>query len=342
MRMKAIRIPLLIVICLGPPACSLYGPKDMFNFFFGSTTKPPIITNPVREDVRLAVLWAGRSTMLIQVKDKLILTDPFLSDFAGGMMRRVVSAGIDLESLLRLDLVLLSHAHFDHLCYASLGLIAERFPGAALVFPQGVEPFLPDVPLNLVRLKTFDFKERLFGQKETVEGVAVTPVYAGHSGGRYQFDSMIWGAKGHCGFILEYDGLTVYYSGDTSYDPKAFNEIGRNYDIDVALVQVGPCRECYGRGTSQHASSSESLELFLDLRADFMIPVHYGALPEETEPHYPAQVLKELIGKREAESPDRPEWRTPRIRPVGAENIKALSLRDRILFLTEGQQVLFR
>ena len=340
--MKAIRIPLLIVIGLGAPACSLFGPKDMFNLFFGSTTKPPVIADPVREDVRLAVLWAGRSTMLIQVKDKLILTDPFLSDFAGGMMRRVVSAGIDLESLLRLDLVLLSHAHFDHLCYASLGMIAERFPGAALAFPQGVEPFLPDVPLNLVRLKTFDFKERLFGQKETVEGVAVTPVYAGHSGGRYQIDSMIWGAKGHCGFILEYDGLTVYYSGDTSYDPKAFKEIGRNYDIDVALVQVGPCRECYGRGTSQHASSSESLELFLDLRADFMIPVHYGALPEGTEPHYPAQVLKDLIGKREAESPDLKEGRTPRLRPVGAENIKALSLRDRVLFLTEGQQVLFR
>ena len=142
--------------------------------------------------------------------------------------------------------------------------------------------------------------------------------------------------------ILEYDGLTVYYTGDTSYDPKAFNEIGRNYDIDVALVQVGPCRECHGRGTSQHASSSESLELFLDLRADFMIPVHYGALPEGTEPHYPAQVLKELIEKGEAESPDCPEWRTPRLKPVGAENTKALNLRDRILFLTEGQQVLFR
>ncbi len=340
--MKAIRIPLLIVICFGTLACGLYGPKNMFDLFFGSTTKPPIITNPVREDVRLAVLWAGRSTMLIQVKDKLILTDPFLSDFAGGMMRRVVSAGIDLESLPRLDLVLLSHAHFDHLCYVSLRMIAERFPGSALVFPQGVEPFLPDVPLNLLRLKTSYFREGIFGQKETVEGVAVTPVYARHSGGRYFIDSYIWGVRGHCGFILEYDGLTVYYSGDTSYDPKAFKEIGRNYDIDVALVQVGPCRECYGRGTSQHTSSSESLEMFLDLRADFMIPVHYGTLPEETEPHYPAQVLKELIGKREAESPDRPEWRTPRLRPVGAENIKDLSLQDRILFLTEGQQALFR
>jgi hypothetical protein len=168
--MKAIRFPLLIVICLGTLACGLYGPKNMFDLFFGSTTKPPIITNPVREDVRLAVLWAGRSTMLIQVKDKLILTDPFLSDFAGGMMRRIVSAGIDLKSLPRLDLVLLSHAHFDHLCYVGLRMIAERFPGSTLVFPQGVEPFLPDIPLNLLRLKTSYFREGFFGQKDGRRG----------------------------------------------------------------------------------------------------------------------------------------------------------------------------
>src|SRR6185369_16546595 len=95
---------------------------------------PHRITHPYRPDARLAVTWIGHATALVQIDDKLVLTDPIFTEWAGAVSRRVVEPGMRPEDLPHLDAVLISHLHPDHLSTASLEMI-ERKVGF-LVVPE--------------------------------------------------------------------------------------------------------------------------------------------------------------------------------------------------------------
>src|SRR5512140_1670127 len=81
------------------------------------------VTAPVRNDAQLAALWIGHATLLVQLDDKFILTDPNLTPTSGMFGKRLVEPGIDPANIPPLDVVLISHMHVDHLSYGSLDLI---------------------------------------------------------------------------------------------------------------------------------------------------------------------------------------------------------------------------
>jgi L-ascorbate metabolism protein UlaG (beta-lactamase superfamily) len=255
------------------------------------------IKDPVKENVRLSALWIGHSTFLLQMDDKVIVTDPFLTETVGVMARRVIDPGIDIENIPKCDLITISHSHFDHLSIGSLEMLEERFPGTALVFPNDLENFIPSMNFKFIRMSNNDgFKKRIIGEQKTVSGIKVSSVYAQHWGGRYALDGYVWGDKAYTGYVLEYNGLTVYFAGDTGYDSLKFKELGRQFKVDLALIPIGPCADCFDTGTPNHVFPPSALKIFEDIKAKWMIPMHYGTLCfAQAEPFVPVYVLKSII-----------------------------------------------
>src|SRR5436853_6967730 len=106
-------------------------------------SEPEVVANkikdPIKDNVRLSALWVGHSTVLLQMDDKVILVDPVFENVIGGVMMRKKEAGLNISDIPRLDLVLISHAHMDHMSLTTLKQIDKRFHSAKLVFPFGDE-----------------------------------------------------------------------------------------------------------------------------------------------------------------------------------------------------------
>jgi L-ascorbate metabolism protein UlaG (beta-lactamase superfamily) len=282
------------------------------------------------ENKGYSITWGGHSTVLININGKKILTDPLLTNTVAGITKRVTGCKLNLDSIGKPDIILLSHSHFDHLCMNSLKILEEKFPGTNIVFPEGVEDYLPEMNFEMYRLKTSDnFKKTLIGGTITIEGIKITSVYAKHSGGRFGIDSYFWKDKSHTAFIIEYNGNTIFFSGDTGYDSTAYKKLGMLYDIDLGLIQTGPCIDCEGKGTEEHASSSEALNIFIDLKASYMIPVHYGSITYQNDAFYPVKILREIMNQKYKQL------------TAAGNNYKNESLlfQDRIIILEAGEKV---
>jgi L-ascorbate metabolism protein UlaG (beta-lactamase superfamily) len=279
------------------------------------------IKNPVRDSVKLSALWAGHSTVLLQIYDKVIITDPFLNNRLNGIFIRKIESGLDIENVSKLDLVLVSHSHMDHLSYVSLGMIEDKFPGCNLIFPEGDEKYLPDFDLNLIKAVTYKYNQKNYiGKTIIIDGMKITPVYALHQGGRYAIDTYSWQEKGATGYIIQYQDVCVYFAGDTGYDKEAFKSIGKAFNIDLALIPVGPCRNCESKGMWFHTSSIDAFKLFEDIKASFMIPIHFGAIKYFTDADYPLSALQTIL-----QNPDS----------------KYNYLADKVKILKEGEQVIW-
>lgn len=276
------------------------------------------IKNPIKNGVRLSVLWAGHSTMLVQMYDKSIIFDPYFDNHLGGIFLRRVEAGLDMEHLNQLDYICISHSHMDHLCFTSIGDLSEKFPGAKLIFPYGVEKYLPAYNIDMFRIDNRNVTRDRIGKTVNIDSLKITPVFAAHSGGRYALDVYTWKVQGATGYILEYKDLCIYFAGDTGYDSTAFKKIGREFNIELAFIPVGPCRNCDSVGFYHHTSSLEALDVLRELKAKHMIPMHYGSIRYIRDENYPIYILKDLL-KTTAYS----------------------DLREKIKILKEGEQIIF-
>jgi N-acyl-phosphatidylethanolamine-hydrolysing phospholipase D len=218
---------------------------------------------PARPDARLAALWVGHATVLIQIDDRFLLTDPVFTSSVGQLSKRLVEPGIDPSDLPRIDATLISHMHFDHLSLGSLDLIESRLERVYL--PEGGAIYVPGSPVPTIELPAWHSHE--------VRGLRVTAVPVRHNGWRYAGDRS-WMTKSFTGYVVEYRGLTVYFGGDTAYT-RAFGETGRRFPgIDLAILPIAPvnprsfmCR--------YHIDPREALEAFRDLGAAAMLAIHF-------------------------------------------------------------------
>jgi N-acyl-phosphatidylethanolamine-hydrolysing phospholipase D len=255
------------------------------------------IKDPIRPGVRLSALWIGHATVLLQMDDKVIITDPFLTDHIAEVQMRIIEPGIDINDLKQCDIILLSHSHPDHVNFGSLEILEERFPKAKLVFPDGIKEFLPDFDFKFEPLNISDYrKKKYIGQTKIMDGVSITSVAAYHWGGRYGLDGLLWGYDGFCGFIIQYKGMIVYFPGDTAYDDKFYKFLGEKYEIDLEFMPIGPCSDCtLIDKPNRHLYAKGSLMVLEDSKAKLMIPIHYGTIAELSDPLEPRYVLEDLI-----------------------------------------------
>jgi L-ascorbate metabolism protein UlaG (beta-lactamase superfamily) len=224
---------------------------------------PTRITRPVRPEARLSALWVGHATVLVQLDDKFILTDPVFTDSVGQISKRLVEPGIDPEHLPPIDAVLISHMHFDHLSLGTLDAIEDKVQRVYL--PEGGTVYVPSSGVPTIELPPWQAHES--------DGLRVTAAPVRHVGFRYAGDRA-WMLHSFTGYVVEYHGLTLYFGGDTAYS-RSFRDTGQRFPgIDLAILPIAPiqprafmCRT--------HTDPNEALLAFRDLGARHMLAMHY-------------------------------------------------------------------
>lgn len=281
----------LAAMALGSASCGVAGKVAGRNW--DALTNPPRVVpnkikNPVRADARLAVLWVGHATVLVQIDDKLVLTDPVFTNSVGQFSQRLVEPGIDVEDVPPVDAVVISHMHFDHLSYGSLELLEPKI--RQLLVPRGGLVYVPNYGFPSDELTTWRTWEK--------DGLKITSVPVKHVGFRYGAD-MSWMDHTFSGYVIEYHGMSVYFPGDTAYTAESFGRTAARFpSIDVALLPISPIHpRDFMKHT--HVDPIEAVQAFVDLKAKRMVPIHYDTFVNSTDdPGESLRVLADVMRER--------------------------------------------
>jgi|HubBroStandDraft_1064217.scaffolds.fasta_scaffold68003_2 L-ascorbate metabolism protein UlaG (beta-lactamase superfamily) len=229
----------------------------------------PVQPRPVRATSdKIAVTFIGHSTFLVQIGGVCVLFDPIWSErcspvwFAGP--RRVRAPGQSLDALPGVDLLLVSHNHYDHMDLRTLRRVRKRW---APPVATGL-----DNARHLAKAGIRAAIELDWWQSTELAGARITYVPAQHFSARTLYDRnrSLWG-----GFVVEAGGAVVYFAGDSGYCPY-FTEIGRRFPrIDLALLPIGAYEPRWFMHT-HHVNPEEAVRAYLDLGARRAIGMHFG------------------------------------------------------------------
>ena len=215
---------------------------------------------------QIGITWIGHASFLIQTPEHSVLIDPNWAKWLK-VIKRLKQPGLEIHELPAIDLVLVSHAHFDHLDKKSLRAVASDQP---IVVPEHVGNLVHGLGFNRVHeLRRWESME--------LGSLKITLTPAQHWGARVLHDKH----RGFGGFLLEYAGRTIYHCGDSAWF-EGFSEIGNHAPIDIALLPIGAYDAPTGRDV--HMNPEEALRAFQALGAGLMIPMHYGTFRLGFEP----------------------------------------------------------
>jgi len=242
-------------------------------------------------DGRMRVTFINHSTVLLQMEGANILTDPIWSARASpfswiGPLRHH-TPGLRFEDLPHIDLVLLSHNHYDHLDVASLArLVSDWNP--LVITPLGNRLYLERKEIPWVH--ECDWWE----SRDIGEGLRVTGVPARHFSGRRTRDrnATLW-----CGYVIQGRSGMVYFAGDTGYGSHFAEIAGRFGSVRLALLPIGAFRPRWFM-SEVHISPEEAVRAHQTLRAATSVGIHFGTfhLADDGQDE-PAMELKRAVEK---------------------------------------------
>jgi N-acyl-phosphatidylethanolamine-hydrolysing phospholipase D len=243
------------------------------------------------------VTWVGHSTLLVQLDGVNILTDPQWSERASPVSwagpRRVTPPGLRFEDLPPIHLVLISHDHYDHLDVATVQRLAATHR-PRFVVPLGIKAWLAGQGIT-------DVVELDWWQSVIERGVTLTCVPAQHFSGRTLADRnrRLWS-----GWTVRGRERRFFFAGDTAYY-DVFKEIGaRLGPFDLAAVPIGayvPTRIM----KASHTDPEEALQVFQDVRARALVPIHWGTFDLAEEPIEEPPRRLEAAARTRGLGPDR-------------------------------------
>ncbi len=238
--------------------------------------------------------WIGHATVLLQVGGLNILTDPIFSERASPVSwagpKRKTPPAMQVHELPRIDAVIISHNHYDHLDLPSLQALARQAGGPPLLLvPLGVGDWLREQ--GLANVQQLDW-----WQSHELNGTRLHCVPVQHWSARGLFDRFhtLWG-----GWVIESptDGKTFrsFFTGDTGYS-KDFADIHRRFgDFDFAMIPVGAYEPRWFM-KNQHVNPEEAVQIHRDLRSRQSLGIHWGAfeLTDEALDEPPGALEKAL------------------------------------------------
>jgi len=274
---------------------------DMVTFFFRRMRdKPPVIpaghvvaqVQAQSDFQKLAgqdtVTWLGHASFLLRLNGKTVLTDPYLTERAGRLglgPLRYVAPGIPLNALPPIDIILVSHNHYDHLDENTI----EALPGkdrTDVVVPLGLGAFFKQRGYANVH-------ERDWFESVSLDGIEIEVLPAIHFSRRGPFDRnrTLWS-----GFAIRSNAKTIFHSGDTAYGP-VFKEIGeRAGPFDLALVAIGAYLPASIMETV-HITPEQAVSVIDDVNATSAVGMHWGTVRlTDEDPFEPSKRFLDAAG----------------------------------------------
>jgi len=223
------------------------------------------------------ITWIGHSTFLINLNNKNILTDPIFGN-ATLLFPRILKPGISLSNLPKIDYVLISHNHWDHMDYSSIKYLKNNFPDIKYLVPAGDAKYLLKWGFKKENISEGQWWKDYAFAKDKLK-FHFLPAY--HWSQRTLFDKnrSLWGS-----WMIEnldtnnpnnINSRYIYFGGDTAY-ANHFKDIANKFkNIDLALLPIGPCEPRKFLYTT-HINAEEAGKALLDLKAKSLIPMHWG------------------------------------------------------------------
>lgn len=225
------------------------------------------------------VTWIGHATLLLQLDGRNILTDPVFSERASPVQwagpRRVVPPGIALADLPKIDIVVISHDHYDALDSDSIRQLYQRSGGNQTVFlvPLGLKDWFDG--LGIQKVYELDWWE-----ERMTAGLKIVAVPVQHWSKRNMFsrNRSLW-----AGWVILSPGFRFFFSGDSGYAAH-FTEIGEKFGpFDLAAIPIGAYEPRWFM-RDYHMNPAEALQVHFDLKSRKSVGIHWGTFPLTDEP----------------------------------------------------------
>jgi len=183
--------------------------------------------------------------------------------------KRLISPALKLSELPPLDLILVSHAHMDHYDLPTLHRLKKREKKTPLILARETSDLVQN--FGFQSIQELDWQQSL-----KVDGITIEAVQVKHWGKRHPWDQ---NDRGYNGYLLSKNGRTLLFGGDTAYT-EIFQEIAQDRQIDIAMLPIG----AYNPYIRNHASPEQAWEMFQEMRATYLIPMHWGTFILSHEP----------------------------------------------------------
>jgi L-ascorbate metabolism protein UlaG (beta-lactamase superfamily) len=226
------------------------------------------------QDIDLAnednyVIWIGHSTFLIKKNGFTILTDPIFSERASPFKRvgpkRLIPPALSLKDIPKIDIVTVSHNHYDHLDINSLQRISKLHPDAVFLVPAG------DLKL-LKRKKVKNAYEFEWWESFKINNInfTFTPVQHWSKRGLFDRNKSLWG-----GWYIQYLDYALYHAGDTGYSNDFKDTKNKLGSPKYAFIPIGAYDPEWFMASS-HVNPEDALQIMIDLEAEHAFGMHWG------------------------------------------------------------------